>query len=170
MNACLKLTQALLERARSDLLRPHPFAAERVGFVTCRFGSTWRGDLIVLAHAYYAVADSDYIDDDSCGAVINSNAFRVAMQFAYQQGVGVFHVHLHSHLGPPEPSQIDLRETHVFVPDFFNVQPKLYHGALILSLDSMSGRIWSPHDAVVRRISRFACVGTPMTWLSGYDG
>lgn len=148
---------------RKDLQKFHPFAHERVSFITCRFALASKGDLLVLAHEYYPVADDDYINDQRFGALINTTAFRKAMQIAYSENVGVFHVHLHSHQGKPMPSGIDVRETMNFVPDFFHVRPNLPHGAIILSLDSVSGRIWYPSGEGPLLINRFTIVGAPLS-------
>lgn len=162
MSIHFKITRRLIEQIRIDIRRPHPFAAERVGFVFCRFGGTSCGTLLVLAHSYQPVSDRDYIDDVNYGAVINSDAFRKAMQMAYTHAVGLFHAHLHEHSGKPSPSHIDLQETNTFVPDFFHVRPRLPHGALVLSADSISGRTWLPRDRKPSIIDRFSIVGAPL--------
>jgi len=167
MKSHFKITRKLIDHVRTDVRRPHAFAGERVGFILCRFGVTSRPDLLVLAHSYHAVADEDYIDDMQYGAVINSAAFRKAMQLAYTNAVGLFHVHLHEHSGKPSPSGIDVRETSAFVPDFFHVRPRLPHGALVLSADSISGRIWVPEDRKPSTIDRFTVVGTPLSKIDG---
>jgi hypothetical protein len=115
-----------------------------------------------LAYAYLAVADEDYIEDPAFGAVIGSGAFRKAMQVAYTQDVGLFHVHLHEHHGIPTPSGIDVRETAKFVPDFFHVRPKLPHGAIVLSSDSMSARIWLSATGKPKLVDEFLVVGSPL--------
>lgn len=163
MSAHFKITRRLIEHVRTDIRRPHPFAAERVGFILCRFGGTSNGTLLVLAHSYQTVSDRDYIDDVKYGAVINSDALRKAMQMAYTHAVGLFHIHLHEHSGRPSPSGIDLQETNKFVPDFFHVRPRLPHGALVLSADSISGRIWLPEDRKPSIIDRFSIVGAPLS-------
>ena len=76
MRIRFKITQALLGAAKHDLLRPHPFAAERVGFLSCRVGATDSDGLIVLAHAYHAVEDADYVDDPTAGATMGPDAIR----------------------------------------------------------------------------------------------
>jgi hypothetical protein len=119
--------------------------------------------LLSMVHAYHPVSDEDYIDDPRYGALINGNAFRKAMQLAYQNNVGLLHAHLHPHRGLPAPSATDLRETHKFVPDFFNVRPELPHGTLILSYDHASGRMWSPSDRKPYDVSRITVVGAPIT-------
>jgi len=139
---------------------------QRVGFFRCRFGLTASNRVLILVHDYHSVADDDYIDDDRFGALIGSNAFRKAMQFAYDSDVGLLHVHLHNHYGIPRPSNTDLRETRAFVPDFFNVRPNVPHGAVILSRDKMSGRLWSPSDRQPYQIDRIVSVGTPLRFLS----
>jgi hypothetical protein len=162
MRAKLTVTQRAMEYMRHDLYRPHLFARERVGFLACRFGTTPRGYLLVLACDYRPVADEDYVNDRRYGAVIGSAAFRKAMQLAYSANVGVFHIHLHAHTGRPTPSPTDIRETQRFVPDFFHVRPKLPHGAIILSHDSISGRIWYPGRRRPQPIKRFTIVGAPL--------
>ena len=49
MNVIFKATQALVSEIRSDLRRAHPYAAERVGFISCRAGRLTDG-LVILAH------------------------------------------------------------------------------------------------------------------------
>jgi hypothetical protein len=159
LNATFKITLRLIEHMRADLQRLHPFAYERVGFVACRFALAAKGNQLILAHEYYPVADEDYIDDPRYGALIGSEAFRKAMQLAYSQNVGIFHFHLHDHKGTPMPSMTDLRETSAFIPDFFHVQPALPHGALILSRNSIAGRVWQPNHSEPSPITTFILVG-----------
>src|SRR5882672_11814862 len=99
MKCCFKITRRLVEEIRLDLRRPHSIAAERVGFVLCRFARTLKQELLILGCDYRPVADEDYIDDPHYGAVINSDAFRKAMQIAYTHPIGLFHVHLHDYKG-----------------------------------------------------------------------
>lgn len=162
MNCQLKLTSGLVATMREDLLRPHPFAAERVGFVACGTSSDPRNGLIVCARSYHPVADDDYIDDPRFGAVIGSGGFRMAFQVAYQSDAAILHVHLHGHKGRPRPSRDDLEETAKFVPDFFNVRPRRPHGALILSKTEMSCRIWTAANANPVPVPKIAVVGFPM--------
>ena len=168
MRAHLRVTQGLVDNARSDLMRPHAFAHERVAFITCKFGALANGDIAILADGYHPVADEDYIRDLRYGALIGSGAFRSALQLAFTHNVGLFHTHLHPHHGIPRPSRIDLRETAKFVPDFFNVRPALPHGALILSLDALSGRVWMTARTSPRPIAQVTIVGAPiMTFRAG---
>lgn len=162
MRFTFKITRHLLERIRADLRRTHAHALERVGFITCRFALIGGHDLLCLAHGYLPVADEDYIEDKRFGALIGSAAFRKAMQLAYTQDVGLFHVHLHDHDGVPLPSGIDERETAKFVPDFFHVRPNLPHGAIVLSSDSLSGRIWL-NNAKPQAFHDLTVVGAPLT-------
>lgn len=165
MKFAFRITQPVLDRARYDLARPHAFAYERVGFFSCRFGILKDGTVLSLVHNYHAVADDHYIEDHRFGALIGSNAFRSAMQLAYDSDVGIVHVHMHDHIGPPSPSRTDLHETQLFVPDFFNVRPRLPHGAVILSRDYMSGRMWSPLTKRPVSIDEIVIVGSPLQVL-----
>ena len=153
-----KLLESLRQAIVRDLQRPHPHAAERVGFLSGRFGDSAKS-LMILAHKFHSVDDAHYVIDRKVGARFNSAAMRMALQVALSDDVGMFHVHLHPHLGPPKPSSIDWREWHKFVPDFRHVRPKLPHGALILSEDGISGWCWYPRQDAPIQIHRFTSVG-----------
>lgn len=161
MKIAFKITRPLLASAMADLRRPHPFAAERVGFFSCRTAALDEG-WIVLAHAFHAVKDDDYVHDRSVGAMMGSGAIRGAMQIALTNEVGMFHVHVHAHRGAPSFSGTDRRETANFVPDFWHVRPHLVHGAIVLSLDSATGRCWHPQAVAPLSFTHFHVVGAPM--------
>jgi hypothetical protein len=155
-----------LAAVREDLQRPHPFAAERVGFLVCRAGRLAGGGLVLLAVGYDPVADENYLDDPSVGAMMGSAAIRTALQRAYNAGaedLGIFHVHMHAHRGRTGFSNVDDRESRKFVPDFFNVAPAMPHGAVVLSLDQAVGLCWPAPGAPPVPIDRFASVGAPLT-------
>lgn len=162
MRVAFKTTSGLLESVYDDLRRPHPFAAERVGFFSCRVGALKPSGWIVLAHEFHAVADVDYLRDHTVGAMMGPDAIRKAMQVALSAEVCMFHVHVHEHRGRPGLSGTDLRETARFVPDFWHVRPHLVHGAIVLSKDSAIGLCWHPQISAPIRISEFSVVGAPM--------
>jgi hypothetical protein len=165
MRIAFKITTELLRQTRDLLARPHRFAAERVGFFSCRVGALRPNGWVILAHDFHPVADNDYLCDPSVGAMMGPSAIRKALQFAMNNEVGMFHVHVHEHRGKPGFSKIDLRETANFVPDFWHVRPHLVHGAVVLSLNSATGLCWHPQSAKPLPITEFSVVGAPM-WLS----
>jgi hypothetical protein len=156
-----KMLAALAASIRADLLRPHPFAAERVGFISCRAGRTHNG-LVILASDYQPVEDADYEYDPSVGAMMGSAAIRKALQRAYSEGTSMFHVHMHDHYGRAGFSRVDSRESARFVPDSFNVRPELPHGALVLSRDSGYGLCWPSRGRKPVAIREFVFVGWPI--------
>src|SRR5215469_1446289 len=102
MTTLFRARADLLEEVRADLRRPHPFAAERVGFILCKAGRLAGSGLAILATAYHAVEDNDYLDDRTVGAMMASAAIRKAMQHAYNGGaqdISLFHIHMHEHRG-----------------------------------------------------------------------
>ena len=105
--------------------------------------------------------DGDYVDDPSAGATIGRSGLRKALQTAYTEGVSMVHVHLHEHRGRPGFSGTDLRENALFVPDFWNVQPSLPHGAVVFSFDSAVGQCWIPGSSSPSGVE-VAIVGIPM--------
>jgi hypothetical protein len=162
MRTVVRLLQPLLDTMQADLSRQHPFAAERVGFLTCGIARAEVDALIVLGHQWHPVADDDYIEDPAVGAAIGPAAFRKILQFAYHNPVSIFHVHRHDHHGAPAFSLVDVRSERQFVPGFFNVQRERPHGAIVLSLDQAAGHIWVSSNTGPRPIEQFQTVGSPL--------
>ena len=162
MKVCFKITTPLLAAIRADLRRPHPYAHERVGFISA--GLTACGDrgLLVLAREYRPVADDEYLRDPAVGAMMGPDAIRSALQWALQDGVALFHVHTHGGSGIPGFSRIDLRETAKFVPDFFKVTPQCAHGAVVLSNTAARGLIWFDRSQPGHFVASFVEVGVPL--------
>jgi hypothetical protein len=161
MKTRIKFTRQLLDRARTDLERPHAFAHERVGFFTA--GATACGDIVVLlAREYVPVDDADYLRNPSVGATIGSNAMRKALQFAYRARSSLLHVHSHGGRGLPEFSGVDLKSGAEFVPAFFHAIPRMPHGMVVLSTNSASAKIWFSESETGEYASGFASVGAPL--------
>lgn len=166
MNMIFKVTTALLSRMRSDLARPHGYASERVGFVSA--GLDTAGDnLLILARDYRPVEDKHYLADFSVGAMMGPYAINSALQWVMDTGSALFHVHMHGGRGVPRFSEIDLAEQAKFVPCFFNVAPKLAHGAIVLSDEAATGRLWTHKRTSCRPIEEFFEVGAPMRKWTG---
>lgn len=164
MNIHFKLTAAMFDDVIADLSRPHPFAAERAGFIGCKVSRSREG-ILILAHTYVPLQDDWYADDQRYGCFFNADAMRAAMQFALTNDAGMFHVHLHDHNGLPWFSRTDLRESRRFVPDFWNVKPNLPHGTLVFSADAAAGLCWHPRFEKPTRIAQITAVGLPMRFL-----
>lgn len=153
-----RATQAFLSEMRRDLMRPHTFAHERVGFITARAAQGAEG-LVLLAEDYHPVADEDYLRDPSVGAMIGQEALRKALELALLKGVGVFHVHMHGLSQRLWFSHTDLREQVKFVPDFFTVCPQMPHGAIVLNEKAAAGRVWLGPNRV-KNINEFDEIGS----------
>ena len=162
MNVRFKITTSLLAAIRGDLRRPHPFARERVGFISAGLSAAHDAGLLVLAREYRPVPDDDYLRDPTVGAMMGPDAIRNALQWALQDGVAIFHVHTHGDDGIPEFSRIDLRENAKFVPDFFKVAPQCAHGAIVLSNTAADGLIWFDRSQPGYSIASFVEVGVPL--------
>ena len=161
MNVRFKITTSLLSTIRIDLRRRHPFAHERVGFISA--GMSISGDdLLVLARQYRPVCDHEYLPDLSVGAMMGPEAIRRALQWAMQDTVALFHVHTHGGQGLPHFSSVDLRENAKFVPDFFKVAPQRAHGAIVLSDTAAHGQIWFAGSQPHHFITSFVEVGAPL--------
>lgn len=158
-----RMSQSLFQSIHTDLSRKHTFAAERVGFIACASGALDDGGLVLLAESYLPILDEHYVDDPRAAATMGSAAIRSALQTAYNRPVSMFHVHRHEHRGVPRFSDIDIRESRRFVPDFFKVQPKRSHGVIVLSHDSVTGLCWNPGANNPVAINKFVVVGRPIT-------
>jgi hypothetical protein len=165
MRIIFRATADFLKGVRQDLERPHAFAAERVGFISVRAANAGE-DLLLLAHGYHPVDDSDYVNDQSVGAMMGQEAIRKALNIALLQPVGMIHVHMHGHRGVPGFSKIDLSEQGYFVPDFFKVRNAMPHGAMVLSQDRAAGRIWL-NPTAVSDIQEFNIIGWRYSLFSG---
>lgn len=164
MKTLFKVSRVLMQRIRADLERPHPFAAERVGFIAAGLAERQDG-IAVLAQSYQPVADEDYLDDPRVGAMMSAEAIRKALQKALKERVAIFHVHSHLGWGLPGFSGIDFREHDRFVPNFFGVAAGRAHGAIVLSHDAAAGRIWTRASARGVPIDRFVETGSYLrTW------
>ena len=166
MKISLKLTGDLLRRVEDDLSRHHPFAAERVGFMTAHAAHLTGGGILLLAFDYVALPDDVYVQDDSIGARVHADGFRIARQRAYTDSTAIIHVHEHDHRGTPAFSSTDTIETRRFMPDFLHVRPTMPHAAVILSRDSMVGRCWVKGKQQPVPIQQFTIVGPGVRKIS----
>ncbi len=157
-----RIPRSTLEIMRSDLVRRHPFAHERVGFVTVRQSEGHNGEVICLATGYVPVPDEHYIRDRFSGARIGTLAIRSALQLSLDEGVGLFHVHIHDHTGVPGFSMTDIAETSRLVSSFANTKPEMIHGMLLLSQDAIIARAIEPGATELRDVEKITVVGWPM--------
>lgn len=168
MKATFKVTATLLRAVHEDLDRKHTFAYERVGFLTCHPAALPDGGISICAAAYHPVDDEDYVPDESAAAMLGPGAFRKILQIVYNSPASVFHIHRHDHHGRPQPSGIDESESKRFVPDFWKVCPKHPHGIVVLSYDSLVGRIWLPDEQVILPLDPCVVVGAPLHISRGH--
>lgn len=164
MKVQLRMTRLIYNQIRADLSRPHPFASERIGFLFVRHALGDGDTVLVLPTIYKAIPDDQYLDDPKVGAKINSTTIRNAMQQSMDNGEGVFHIHMHEHLGRPGFSRVDRRELNLLIQSFRNIGPKLPHGALVLSQDDIDGLIWLPNKEKPVSVSKITVVGYPVSF------
>ena len=168
MNIHFKMTQQLRAEMLADLARPHEFAFERVGFISCQAART-PTCLLLLAQSFHPVADEDYLPDESVGAMMGTDAIRKALELAYNTGVAMAHVHCHDHKGKTWFSGIDLKESAKFIPDFFKVCPNVPHTAIVFSRDSAAGLCWTAKTGRPQVINKISVVGNPLEVIWAAD-
>ena len=154
MNITVKISGKTLDEVRKDLARPHPFAWERVGFLTASPAKVPRG-LLLFVDRYFPVEDGDYERNDIVGAQIGSNAMRKAVQAAYRPNRALLHIHTHGGCGKPHFSGVDLRSADEFIPGLFSPIPSMPHGLLVLSNDDANGKLWLGSQGDPVKINEF---------------
>lgn len=165
MKILIKLTGALYDRMMRDLTRPHPFAAERVGFASARTGSLADQGKLILVNHYHSIPNDQYVYDPTVGARIGSGAMTWAMQTVYRGRTaheGIFHVHLHGHKGETSMSGIDRNEIPRLIPGFQSVGREAAHGVIILSFDHGSAWVWLPACREAIRAACVSVIGVPV--------
>lgn len=167
MKVRVRLAGAVYDQIRADLMRPHPFAEERVGFVAASLGDVGGSDPLVLLHSYVAVPDGRYIDDPKTGARIDATAIRNVMQRVLDERQGMFHVHMHYHKGPTRFSRLDRAELPRLVASFRGVGPGFAHGLLLLSEDHGLASVCIPGHEQPFNAERVTVVGRPLIFWEG---
>lgn len=159
MTVAIRFARSLFDRIRADLSRPHPFAAERIGFA---YGDLVdAGTRLILMTAYEPVGDDDYIDDPMCGARIDSQAIRTAMQGVLNRRQGAFHVHMHRWPGQPFLSKTDAAEIPDIVTGLRRVGTTFANGILLLHDIECAGWVWLPGAESPVEADSVSVVGFP---------
>ncbi len=165
MKVEIRLTGCLHEEILMDLARPHPFAAERVGFVFGRVGLLANGGKLVLLNRYHSIPDDQYVEDETVGARIGSDALTWAMQAVYYgrpAREGIFHIHVHPYKGKTGMSRVDSREIPRLIPGFQSVGREAVHGIIILSRDHGAGWVWLPGRKEPVTVGTISVIGKPL--------
>ncbi len=157
----------LLDKVRADLSRPHPFAAERVGFLFARLANAGAAEPLVLITDYEPLADERYIDDPRSGARIDSQAIRGAMQGVLDRGKGGFHVHMHHWPGRPMLSRMDAEEIPRVVTALRRVGPGHAHGIVLLHDEECAAWVWLPGKDRAIEAESVSVVGFPTKIFRG---
>jgi hypothetical protein len=164
MNTDIRMTRGLYDTMRRDLARPHNFAAERVGFVRAALGGGYES-VIVLLMSYWPVPDDQYVNDPYVGARISGIAIRGAMQDVLSGTHGLFHVHLHDHIGRTKLSRTDQAEIPKLVSSFRHVGASQAHGSIIFTRDHCLAHVWLPNSQAMVPARKVSIVGYPMELL-----
>lgn len=167
MSPVLRIPRRLYKSVRSDLKRPHPFAAERVGFLSAAPGSTTDSRLVLLS-GYTSLPDERYVPDPFSGARIDSRAIQGSLQRVLDTGRGEFHVHMHPGRGMPRLSRMDRDELPRIVRSLCVAGPRAPHGIVLLSQDSITAWVWLPEARAPVRPSKVTIVGYPMSFVFGH--
>jgi len=167
----VRITRDLRKEVMTDLMRPHEFAEERVGFLFGKFVGGTPG--LVLLSRYTPVPDELYEPSEEYGALINSEAILGTMQsLRDQRGTFecAFHVHMHGHKGPPRLSVPDKRSLPKLIPGFQRMSPDAAHGILVFSFDHGRAWVWPSGENEPRLAQAIAIIGAPLELFSTQEG
>lgn len=165
-NARVRISRLLVDQIQADLRRPHPFAFERIGFVSVAMGRAGESEVLVIAEEYFPVADDQYVRGNGVGARIGSDAIRDVMQRVHDTGRGFLHVHLHDHHGRPDFSPVDRSEQPRLVASLRVMNRTVPHGMLVLSADEAEAWLWLPNEDGPVSPRAITLVGYPTIVLS----
>ncbi len=158
----IKLPSVLLNQIKKDLIRPHEFASERIGFINSKFKTFENGKTIILLNDYHVIDDDCYIDDSSVGARINSEAIRLGMQSIIINESGCFHVHYHEFsMELPEFSNTDFVDNPEIVNSFSNVDKNQAHGMIVIGNNGMNAQVKLPGFDKLVKVDRIIEIGYP---------
>src|SRR5205807_791399 len=125
-----------------------------------------QGSILLFPVDYLPLQDEHYIDENDplLGAAISGDALRSAVQCVLDAGMGAFHVHMHAHhRGRPRFSSTDWHDLPDIVQSLRNANPRLIHGALLLSQDMATGALWLPNlDVRKPLVPWVSIVGSPL--------
>jgi len=158
----IRIADELCQQIRIDLLRPHNFAYERVGFVIGKSKELQDGKELVIITEYIPIANEHYIEDDTVGARIDSNAIRIAMQIVMNRKCSMFHVHAHFGNGTPLFSSTDLEELPNIAAAMINANPLSVHGALLINEDAANAIVMMKSSRGEISLEKITRVGYPM--------
>ena len=160
----IRVPDELCQKIRKDLARKHDFAYERVGFAIGKSKELHDDNELIIITDYVPVDDNHYIEDNSVGARINSDAIRNAMQIAMNKKCSIFHIHEHCGTGTPSFSFTDLNELPGIIDAMINANSNNIHGLLLLSEDGINATVKmkpSKGEAILEKVIR---VGYPMSF------
>lgn len=158
-----KIPKKLKEKILEDLSRKHEHAYERVGFILTKTHLV-NNKKIILAYDYKAVLDEDYIIDDNVGARINSKAIKRALETAYFENCGVFHVHTHLHKGKPSESFSDEEGISPMIESISRINKESF-GYVIFSENSALCKVRSNNNDF-NEAELYSEIGYPMKFVS----
>ena len=161
MIAEMKLSVSRYLEILTDLRRPHQFALERVGFCTVRQSFT-ENRVILLIDGYFPVADEHYIYDSHIGARIGEPALTKAIHLAYHgrgSNTGVFHVHLHDHLGVTGLSREDKSSIPKVVNGLQQINCDASHGLIIFSANHAHAQLLLPNEEQLTPVDVVSVIG-----------
>lgn len=156
-----KIPSSLVETIHVNFSTPHPFAYERIGFITVGFGVQTNG-VVGVAQSYYPVKDEHYIPDEYIGAAYNDQAIRDITSLAYQLQTGIFHIHAHYGSKRLQFSEVDEESASSLIPSLFSYSPNALHGVLLVNEESISGRYWKSASDGPHTIDKIVSVGHPI--------
>lgn len=160
MTPLVKIPHSVLCMALDDLERPHPFALERLGFLSFR-QSLKHEHPHLLCYEYHPIPDWQYIEDPSFGGRIGGEAIQDAMGRSFRTSAGQLWVHMHARHGRPATSITDRREGPRVIQSCANAQPRSLHGWAVISEDGISGEV---RDIEGRRhaLESMSVIGWPL--------
>ncbi|MGC9451686.1 MAG: hypothetical protein ACP5I4_09590 [Oceanipulchritudo sp.] len=165
MNIHIRIPQSVFMEAWDNLTSRHPFAFERVGFLSSSLSALDENNYLVLLKKFHPVPDPHYLEDESVGASISGEAIRAAMECGLRNKVGQIHAHIHDHFGQPTPSVIDAEGLPPLTKALATIVPSQASGFLIFSRDRACAEVQIPGQKGSIEATAITIVGFPIRRL-----
>jgi hypothetical protein len=121
------LSKIILDKALRNLLLPHDFAYERVGY----FLGNLENENIYIDE-WFPFYDSEYNSTCKAGVEIGENGMFRLMNHAYKKKKHFFHAHIHDFQDSPKFSAIDMRSLVSVTSALFDFSERCIHGGMVI--------------------------------------
>ena len=134
----ISFSRTLFDEAVNDLKRIHPFAFERIGYLT---GKLENQNLVL--NGWLSIKDDYYEESNEVGARVGRDGMIFIMKRAFQSKKIFFHTHLHAFQRSPVFSFIDELSLLEVTHSLTNLTGQCFHGGIVIGQSLSRIKFWT---------------------------